>query len=137
MELNNLCPSYSKCREYIAILESQIENHDINVEQARINVRYVFRSKLESAEARIRELERQLQEANQLSQVKGMKVIPNTEVYVVLSIRELLKLLVIAQQPSTDGSTEVKISNCVVLKGKAHLDSFGKIQLADWRANRP
>lgn len=42
-----------------AVLQSQVDNADINLEQVRMTQKGLWRSKLESAEARIAELERQ------------------------------------------------------------------------------
>ena len=46
----------ARLREENAVLKSQVENADINLEQVRMNARSQWQRKVESAEARIAEL---------------------------------------------------------------------------------
>jgi len=58
-EVKTLRTELAAANERTAVLQSQVDNADINLEQARMSAKAMWRTKLESAESRINELETQ------------------------------------------------------------------------------
>lgn len=94
-----------------AVLQSQVDNADINLEQVRMTQKGLWRSKLESAEARMQELERQRAgwEAACKDQVRRKKECRESFARLFSEVQAQLeeqRLILVANQKIMDGAGE-------------------------------